>query len=712
MRGRLLRVDDDSTVLLVYPATLEEYGRALETLGAAGRGAGDGSPEVSRGEGGPVQVGYVVTTAAQRDRWGLPDVAASGRACVVDERQALDMLREGAVRPTGADEALAESTGEAARAPRDAAARSGLDAVRGLAAPGARVDQVLKVLEGAELPEPVCGRLRRALRQALASEAAAVEETLERAETVLSLPWRTRAPEQFDAAHLKRALDRTHGGLEQVKTRLIEVLAACPRAAHRGRPAPRRRSRDAGGRAGRTPRSAAGRGPGSLPCRRPGYGKDIAGRCRRAGARAVPRARAAGQGESREPDPRDREPRHGAHRRRPARGRGQQPRLHPRGARPGGVGSRRRAARRPGPRTADGVPGRVPPGPVRSVPGRVDRDGDRIRGDTGSVAQADQGDRVAGVHHRGKGGHRAAAPADAPVRRALIHGATSLLPEPAAATESDIACNGPAVLLDREVLSVQELAALSAAPRHDTVETWQTAACTGGIRFEPEAVRRVIEDHTSEPGVSDLQAKLAAVCRQMVLGGQVKSGHLWTPQIRPFPASRDGSLRFTSWRPVLARLSESPAFAASAATPDRARRAQAPTARRASGVKTSTAGTPSSRPGRKAHNCSLSGGTAGVSPARAEAHAEDARSALTRRSARSYLRPCIAASHRIRPSAAAANPLQFRAVYSSSPRLCPPNQNGFRPVHTCLKRAGCLDPGAPAARSALEHVCVMQEPVE
>ncbi len=44
-----------------------------------------------------------------------------------------------------------------------------------------------------------------------------------------------------------------------------------------------------------------------------------------------------------------------------------------------------------------------------------------------------------------------------------------------------------------------------------------------------------------------------------------------------------------------------------------ARQAHAPTAPRASGVKSSTAGTPPSRPGRKAHNCSLSGGTAGVS---------------------------------------------------------------------------------------------------
>ena len=59
------------------------------------------------------------------------------------------------------------------------------------------------------------------------------------------------------------------------------------------------------------------------------------------------------------------------------------------------------------------------------------------------------------------------------------------------------------------------------------------------------------------------------------------------------------------------------------------------TARRASGVKPLTAGTPPSSRGRKAHNCSPSGGTGGVSPGRAEAHAEDARSALTRRLARS-----------------------------------------------------------------------------
>ena len=63
-----------------------------------------------------------------------------------------------------------------------------------------------------------------------------------------------------------------------------------------------------------------------------------------------------------------------------------------------------------------------------------------------------------------------------------------------------------------------------------------------------------------------------------------------------------------------------------------------------------------------------------MSPGRAEAHAEDARNALTRRSARSYLRPDIAPSHpRLWPFTA-ANPPQFRAAFPQPPRPCPSNQ--------------------------------------
>ena len=85
MRTKLLRGDDDGILLLFYPATIDEYGRALAALerpgGAAGRRDPDAGLEPNRRGYG----GYVVTTGAQRDRWGLPDLAASGRVRVADE---------------------------------------------------------------------------------------------------------------------------------------------------------------------------------------------------------------------------------------------------------------------------------------------------------------------------------------------------------------------------------------------------------------------------------------------------------------------------------------------------------------------------------------------------------------------------------------------------------------------------------------------------
>ena len=130
------------------------------------------------------------------------------------------------------------------------------------------------------------------------------------------------------------------------------------------------------------------------------------------------------------------------------------------------------------------------------------------------------------------------------------------------------------------------------------------------------------------------------------------------------------------------------------------------TARRASGVKPSTAGTPPSSRGRKAHNCSPSGGTGGVSPGRAEAQAEDARSALTRRSARSYLRPYIAASHRARPPFTAANPPQFRAAFRQPPRPCPPNQPASTHPHLFQETQF---PSVPRAR---QHPAGARAPAE
>ena len=79
-----------------------------------------------------------------------------------------------------------------------------------------------------------------------------------------------------------------------------------------------------------------------------------------------------------------------------------------------------------------------------------------------------------------------------------------------------------------------------------------------------------------------------------------------------------------------------------------------------------------------------------MSPGRAEAHAEDARSALTRRSARSYLRPDIAPSHR----ACAVDSRESTSVpshLSSAAPLLSAEPTGLKPTHTCFRRA--RDPG-------------------
>lgn len=105
MRVKLLRGDDEATVLLVHPATLEEYARALDTLGRAERRPANGCG--------------VVTTAEQRARWELPDMAASGRARVVGSAQAFALL----AGPAEPETAWEPSAGPAAGAAAGPAAR-------------------------------------------------------------------------------------------------------------------------------------------------------------------------------------------------------------------------------------------------------------------------------------------------------------------------------------------------------------------------------------------------------------------------------------------------------------------------------------------------------------------------------------------------------------------------------------------------------------
>ena len=232
MHVKLLRRVDASTVLLVYPSTLGEYRQALDRLGRRTRpAAGHDSSDPDRAECRPEHDCFVVTTAEQRHRWGLSDLSACGRAGVVGEALALDLLRDPASWSAVAGELPACPAAETAPSPGDdEPGDSGLAAVRALVAPGPRVDRVLAALECGVLPGFVCETLRRSLLESLASgKEAVVEEALARAAMAVALPWRTQGPARFEPVHLKQMLDRTDGGLDRVKTCLVEMLAASSR---------------------------------------------------------------------------------------------------------------------------------------------------------------------------------------------------------------------------------------------------------------------------------------------------------------------------------------------------------------------------------------------------------------------------------------------------------------------------------------------------
>ena len=95
--------------------------------------------------------------------------------------------------------------------------------------------------------------------------------------------------------------------------------------------------------------------------------------------------------------------------------------------------------------------------------------------------------------------------------------AVCLAPESAAPSSivaPDTGPAGPVVVVERELSSMADLEALSAGPPFPAADAWRTAASEGVVRFESEAIRQVIRDHTDEAGVTQLTAKLAMLCRQ------------------------------------------------------------------------------------------------------------------------------------------------------------------------------------------------------
>ena len=481
--------------------------------------AGHDDLTLERTGSGPPQACYVVTTEEQRRRWGLPDLAARGLARVVTESQALDLLDE-----PGAWSAAAElpADPEAVQTRSDAGPdTSGLAAVRELVASGPRVDRVLAALESGVLPRLVCDTLRRALLQSVESGKEAVEEALARAAMAVALPWRTREPVRFDPAHLKQILDRTHGGLDRVKTRLVDVLAADPQLGGVLTVEAPRCGEDVEtgssalvvlprtcGAAARVPCLVGSRGTGKTSL-------------------AVAVAEALGRTHVRVALD-------AHHTAQVIRGKeGDAPGRIVRGLREAGV-------RNPvfilelleevKPEVAGALLDALDPGGCTAFrdehlqwPFDLSAVLWIVTATDADAIPEQMRTRLEVIELPGYTEQEKLAIAEQfllkrPFEVTVPVSAGYLAPEPAASSsiiEPNAGSDGPAVIAECEV-SMPELEALSAGPPFPAADAWRTAACEGGVRFEAEAIRRVIRDHTDEGGVTELNAKLAMLCRQVM----------------------------------------------------------------------------------------------------------------------------------------------------------------------------------------------------
>jgi len=505
MRVKLLRDEDGATVRLVYPSTLAQYGEAFETLGALAVPAGAGGPDADGGVDVAIHGSYVVTTESQRAGWQLPDLFSSGRARVVDESKAFGLLRDAAAaaRPSrrwasGPDGRLSE-------------------ALRAPCAPGARLERV-QTHGRVDLPGGICKTLRRELRRAIATRPAG--EVVDRARHVLSLPWCRRSPARWDAAEVSQALERAHGGHGRARSRLVEALAACPQSSGLLTVEGALAGRDVA--AGGAPlalvvRPAASASP--VPCLAgpSGVGKT---------SLAVAAAAALGR----------------PHVQVMLGGQDAWRLLH--GTEDGGSG-----------RIIAGLSEAGVNNPVFILEGIdvVDAevagvlldvlDPQRRRAFDDAyidvsfdlsaalwIVTATEPDRIPAPVRQWLrvielSGYSVEEKVDIARRHLLTRPfaerspSSWLSPEPPESAVEPVGCaKGPAVVSDVSVSSLWELESSrpASAPPSGVGEDWRMAACTGAVGFEPEAIRRVIEDHTNESGVSELSSKLSAICRRVV----------------------------------------------------------------------------------------------------------------------------------------------------------------------------------------------------
>ena len=299
MRVKLLKGQDDTTLVLTYVDTADEYRQALEVLGRPAWPVGDRGPNVCSGSG-PGHAPYVVTTATQRTDWGLPDLTLRPGARVVDEARALDLLHDGASRPhTAATPFPGHHAQAVPSAENGASVASALDRALAVSAPGARLDAVLAVLEAAGVPRRVRESLTLEQAPARMPGVSGSERVRGRLQMLLALPWAAVRAAGLQPGSRRRSPSphaRCSRGCQDPHPPSTGGLSADPRSAdHRTAlflPAGGRRA----ARPARAPGIPAALAIRSLPGRPPGDRQDVVGRRRRRGARPHPHEPAAGPG--------------------------------------------------------------------------------------------------------------------------------------------------------------------------------------------------------------------------------------------------------------------------------------------------------------------------------------------------------------------------------------------------------------------------------
>ena len=236
MRMKLLRRSDGAMVRLLFPDVYEEYASVFDVLGrpvrrfGARRNSGPPSVPAARPVAPPV---YIVTTAAQRARWLLGDLAAGAETLVVDERRAVDLLLDRASDPAAAYRPFSPGDGDFISRGGHAGYLAGyeaVEAVRRLEATDAVVDDVLDKLARSGLPPAVAAPFSASVRDVLRYQGAAVSGLAEQLRLVAGLRRRAAAPQRFDRGRVEEVLAASHAGLEVVKARILDSLAVCPQA--------------------------------------------------------------------------------------------------------------------------------------------------------------------------------------------------------------------------------------------------------------------------------------------------------------------------------------------------------------------------------------------------------------------------------------------------------------------------------------------------